>query len=109
MATEERGLTERQRYWLEHIEACEASGESLKVYAAARGFSPGAIYAAKKVLIRKGVVTAARSRFQRVDTSVPAMGWEWRIELPNGVAVGFSGAVDGGSLRAVLSAVYELG
>lgn len=108
MATEDRGLTERQQYWLEHIQACEASGESLKTYAAAHGFSPGAIYAAKKVLIRKGLIASSRARFQQVHVAAPALGCEWRIELPNGVAVGFSGTVDGGSLSTVLSVVSAL-
>jgi hypothetical protein len=53
MEGNDQELTERQQYWLSHIEACEASGESLKGYAEAHGFAAGAIYAAMKVLIRK--------------------------------------------------------
>jgi hypothetical protein len=108
MAGDERELTERQRYWLEHIQACEASGESLKAYAAAHGFAAGAMYAAKKVLIRKGLLPPSSVRFQRVRAPVPSMQSEWRVELPNGTTVGFSGAVDAAALSAVLQVVAGL-
>ena len=108
MAGDEKQLTERQRYWLKHIQACEASGESLKAYAEAHGFEPGAIYAAKKVLIRKGLLGTSPARFQRVHAAV-VPGCEWRVELPNGAAVEFSGTIDGGNLSTVLSAVSALG
>jgi hypothetical protein len=108
MAGDERELTERQQYWLEQIQACEASGESLKAYAAAHGFAAGAMYAAKKVLIRKGLLAQSSARFQRVHARVPSMGSEWRVELPNGAAVGFSGAVDAATLSTVLSTVSRL-
>jgi enamine deaminase RidA (YjgF/YER057c/UK114 family) len=104
----ERELTARQRYWLKHIQACEAAGMSLKAYASANGFTAGAIYAAKKVLIRKGLLPQSSSRFQRVHAPAPSVGSEWRVELPNGTVVGFSGAVDGAALSAVLNAVAGL-
>ena len=107
MSGDEQELTERQRYWLGHIEACEASGESLKAYAEAHGFEPGAIYAAKKVLIRKGLLAQSPARFQRVHAA-PVPAAEWRVELPNGATVGFSGAVDAAALSVILSAVSRL-
>lgn len=108
MAGDEAELTARQRYWLGHIQACEASGESLKAYAAAHGFAAGAMYAAKKVLIRKGLLPPSSARFQRVRASAPGMQSEWRVELPNGATVGFSGAVDSAVLSAVLQVVAGL-
>lgn len=107
MEGDKQALTERQRYWLEQIQACEASGESLNAYAEAQGFAAGAIYAAKKVLIRKGLLGQSPARFQRVH-AVPSPVCEWRVELPNGAAVGFSGAVDTDALSAVLQAVSRL-
>ncbi|MCF6263496.1 MAG: hypothetical protein L3J24_07940 [Xanthomonadales bacterium] len=47
-------LTQRQRYWLEHIQACEASGKSMVEYATAQGFSVQALYTSKNILIKKG-------------------------------------------------------
>jgi hypothetical protein len=108
MSGDEHELTERQRYWLGHIQACEASGKSLKGYAEAQGFEPGAIYAAKKVLIRKGLLSQSTARFQRVQSLASIASTEWRVELPNGAAVAFSGAVDAAALSAVLQAVARL-
>ena len=103
-------LTERQRYWLEQIKACEASGMSASAYAAAQGFHVGGMYAGKKSLISKGVLPqAAGARFQRVQAEVVSVDNEWRIRLPSGVSVEFSGNVDGGSLSTVLKTVARLG
>ena len=94
-------LTEHQRYWLERIQACEASGKSITAYA---------MYDAKKVLVRKGVLPRTqRTRFQRVQMEVVSVGSDWHIRLANGVSVEFSGAVDAGSLSTVLNAVAGLG
>jgi hypothetical protein len=97
-------LTERQRYWLEQIRACEASGKTVAEYAAEHGISAQALYAGKKLLVRKGILPRARpQRFQRVQMAGAAVGGEWRIQLPNGVSVFCSGAVDAGALATVLS------
>ena len=48
-------LTERQRYWLEHIEACKESGKTMADYAAEHGLGARAMYAGKKILVKKGV------------------------------------------------------
>ena len=107
--TEGAELTARQRYWLEQIRACETSGMSASAYAAEQGFHVGGMYAGKKSLIRKGVLPqAAGARFQRVQAEVVNVDNEWRIRLPNGVLVEFSGTVDGGSLSTVLNTVARL-
>jgi len=103
-------LTERQRYWLEHVRGCEASGETVAEYAAEHGISAQALYAGKKLLVRKGVLPRARPlRFQRVQVAGVVVGNEWRIQLPNGVSVFCSGAVDAGALATVLSTAAALG
>ena len=102
-------LTERQRYWLEQIKACEASGMSASAYAAERGFHVGGMYAGKKSLIQKGVLPRPDNvRFQRVQTAVETTDTQWRIRLPNGISVEFCGAVDDGSLSGVLNTVARL-
>jgi len=103
-------LTDRQRYWLEQIKACVASGKSVAAFAAEHDLDARSMYGAKKVLVRKGVLPRTRpSRFQRVQTAAVAVGSEWRIQLPNGVSVGFSGTVDAGTLSTVLNTVADLG
>ncbi len=107
---EEARLTEHQRKWLGRVQACEASGMSVAAYAAAQGYPVRAMYDAKKVLVKKGVLPRTRrSHFQRVRTEAVTVGCEWRIQLPNGVSVDFSGTVDTGSLTTVLNTVARLG
>ncbi len=99
----ETRLTERQGYWLEQIKACEASGKTVAEYAADQGIEAQAMYAGKTMLIKKGVLPRTRPmQFQRARVVVPVEGSEWRIQLPNGVSVAFSGTVDTKMLRTVL-------
>lgn len=102
-------LTERQRYWLKELQACELAGLSLSAYAAQQGFHVGGIYAAKKTLIRKGVLPQPSGvRFQRAQVEAVDVGSEWCIRFPNGVSVEFSGSSDAGSLSTILSTVVRL-
>ncbi len=107
---EEMRLTDRQRYWLEQIKACEASGKSVAAYAAEHGIEARAMYGAKKVLVRKGVLLRTQGvRFQRVETTADSSESKWHIRLPNGVSLDFSGTVDAGALSTVLNTVARLG
>jgi len=102
-------LTERQRYWLSHIQACEASGKRVAEYAAEQQIDAQAMYAGKKALVKKGVLPRTRAiRFQRAQVVDPVMGSEWRIQLPNGVVVAFAGSVDAATLTTVLSTAAAL-
>ena len=102
-------LTEHQRKWLGRLQACEASGKSFAEYAAEHGFPVRALYDAKKALVKKGVLPRTQhNRFQRVQTATAAADTKWRIQLPNGVSVEFSGNVDGGALSTVLTTVARL-
>ena len=105
----ETRLTEHQRYWLERIQACEASGKSITAYASEHGFPVRAMYDAKKVLVRKGVLPRTQcAHFQRVQTEAVTVGSEWHIELPNGAAVDFSGTVEAGTLSTILNTMAGL-
>ena len=109
-AAQEPLLTDRQRYWLEHIQACEASGKTVAEYAMDQGIEAKAMYAAKKVLVKKGVLPRTRpTRFQRAQVVGAAAGCEWHIQLANGVSVAFAGSVDAGTLTTVLSTAAALG
>ena len=102
-------LTERQRYWLEHVQACEASGKSIAEYAAEHGVHVRAMYSGKKMLVNKGVLPATQpSRFQRVQVVEAAASNQWRIGLPNGVSVAFAGEVDSRALTTVLNVSASL-
>ncbi len=101
-------LTEHQRKWLQRLQACEVSGKSFIQYAAEHGFPVRELYDAKKTLVNKGVLPRTQQRFQRVQTATVLTDTKWCIQLPNGVSVEFSGAVDGGSLSSVLDTVAHL-
>ena len=101
---QESSLTEKQRHWLEHLRACDASGQGIAAYAAAQGLEARAMYAGKKILVKKGVLPRTRrSRFQRVQVKDAVPATTWRIQLPNGLSVAFSGTVDASTLRTVLT------
>ena len=102
-------LTERQRYWLEHIRACKDSGMTMADYAAEHGLGARAMYAGKKILVKKGVLPGTQpARFQRVRVIQAPVSEQWRIQLPNGVSVAFAGAVDARTLTTVLSTAASL-
>ena len=103
-------LTERQRYWLDHIQACEDAGKTIAEYAAEHGLAAQAMYAGKKKLVIKGALATDKpAQFQRVHVSKPLVGCEWHIQMPNGVSVRFSGTVDAMALKTLLSTVATLG
>ncbi len=109
MDEKEQVLTEHQRFWLERVKSCEASGKSVVAYASEHGFPVRAMYDAKKVLVRKGVLPRTQGvRFQRAETTAVISDSEWHIRLPNGVSVDFSGTVEAGSLSTVLKTAAGL-
>ena len=107
--SQEIALTEHQRCWLEHIRACDASGKGFAAYAADHGLEVKAMYAGKKLLVKKGVLPRTRpSRFVRAQVIDPLAANTWHVQLPNGIAVAFSGSVDAGSLRTVLTTAASI-
>ena len=52
--TDDSSLTERQRYWFNHIRACDATGQTSVDYARAHGINVKSLYSARKALAEKG-------------------------------------------------------
>ena len=78
-------------------------------YAVENGIEARAMYGAKKVLVKKGVLPRTQGvRFQRAETNLLSSDGKWRIQLPNGVSVDFSGTVDAGTLSTVLTTAAHL-
>lgn len=65
-------LTERQRYWLKHIDRAAERGDTLKAYAQRRGLSVGAMYQAKSELKRLGALPSPPKQAVVVSDFVPA-------------------------------------
>ncbi|MCP4277599.1 MAG: phage shock protein B [Gammaproteobacteria bacterium] len=62
------------------------------------------MYGGKKALVKKGVLPRVQqNRFQRAQVVDAVASREWRIDLPNGVSVAFSGMVDAGALTTILT------
>jgi len=104
-------LTERQRYWLQHFQACEASGKSIAEYAATQDIAVRAMYSGRKILVKKGALPGKQPvRFQRVRVQVmeTTVNSQWRIGLPNGVSVAFVGEVNAQALTAILHSAASL-
>ena len=108
--TQEISLTDHQCHWLEHLRACEVSGKGIAAYASEHGLDAKAMYAGKKVLVKKGVLPRThRRRFQRAQVNAAMTDNTWRIQLPNGLSVAFSGTVDARTLSTVLRTAAAIG
>jgi hypothetical protein len=95
--------TERDRFWLDHEAALAKSELTAKGYAAEHGLSLHAFYQARKRLRALGWLTApAKARrkklaaqavaFSKVDLRGQAPPAEFRLSLPNGFVLEWSGA-----------------
>ena len=104
--------TERQQYWLSHIQACDKTDLSYRAYADQHGFSPRALYDAKKALVRDGFLSGkTKSRFQQVQierSASPvhaAVQTHCLITLPNGISLEWPLASNPDSLATILVVV----
>jgi hypothetical protein len=101
-----KSLTDRQRYWLEHIQSQNKPGMRMSEYARENKFPVRAMYDAKKALVSKGVLPRSRAsytaRFESVQIVAPSPQSEWRITLPNRAVVEFSGTPDEQTISTVL-------
>ncbi len=94
--------TERDRFWLDHEAALAKSGRTAKAYAAEHGLSLHAFYQARKRLWALGWPPAAeQSRkkpspkavaFSKVELRGQMPPAEFRLSLPNGFVLEWSGA-----------------
>ena len=111
--------TKRDQFWLRHHEAQVASGGSAKVYASTHGISVQALYQSRKRLRALGLLPPGRSRtrsreaaarFSKVAVA-PVAAIEpprFRIELPNGAVLEWSGAASLGPVADLLERMARL-
>lgn len=109
LPADKQDLTAKQRYWLAHIKACEALGQSLATYAAEHQLALKSCYHWKSRLTQLGLLAetatlAAPPVFRSVQIKPISMGTEhYRIALPNGILVEIQGACDLAHLKQVLT------
>jgi hypothetical protein len=103
--------TPRQQFWLEHLEACAEQGSSLKAYALAHDLSPGALYAAKSDLKRRGALSASplpAPAPKLLPVHIARGAPMFRVLLPNGVVVEIPEHADGQCCRELLGCAGAL-
>ena len=67
-----RGLTEKQRVWLKHVDDCAAAGVSMRAYADRHGLDVQRFYVWKSQLKQLGVLAHDLSRQNDIDQSPSA-------------------------------------
>jgi hypothetical protein len=67
-----RGLTEKQRVWLKHVDDCAVSGVSMRAYADLHGLDVQRFYVWKSQLKQLGVLAHDLSRQNDIDQSPSA-------------------------------------
>lgn len=100
-------LTERQRYWLEHIRAAGERGQTLKDYAQERQLSVSAMYTVKSLLMKRGVLPGrecedAVSELVPVRVAALASAGLCRLRHPSGWSLECECWPDPRWLRAVV-------
>jgi len=112
-ATDAR-LSSKQRFWLEHVQACEAGGETLKAYAKRKGLSVHGLYGARRRMRLAGIVPARASSEKRpsfakvVVHEAPAEAGRCRVRLPNGAVMEWDVPLTVQSLELLFQAVARL-
>ena len=101
--------TPRQRFWLEHLDACRKQGLSLKAYAHAHDLSITALYAAKAALKRRDTSTEPGKPVPKlVPVRVAPAASMVRVLLPNGVVVELPESMDPQRCQALLAGARAL-
>ena len=110
-----RAASERERFWLRHHEAQVASGKDAKAYATSAGISVQALYQARKRLRARSLLAPGRARreaprFSKVSVAATPVVEEarFRIELPNGAVLEWSGAASVGPVADLLERMARL-
>jgi lambda repressor-like predicted transcriptional regulator len=101
-------LTQRQRYWLNHIQQCKASGQSLRAYAETNGLNRNSLYTAHRKLKMKGVISSNKPapKFQRLTVQRISLPPSVKITCPNGFVI--ESHAEAASLQSLLQMVSSI-
>ncbi len=101
-------LTEKQRYWLEHIEMAEREGLSTRAYAERHGIRVAQLYYWRSTLRKRGVLATKDEPAEFVPVRVGESRTEVRVHLPNGVVVACSQPLSESAWLSVLRGASRL-
>lgn len=108
----EQALSETQRFWFKHYQACQSSGQSLAAYARDHGLPVTSFYYWKRRLQQLEVIESAPLRpsphpvFHSVRVQ-PVTEMACRLRFPNGVACELA-EVDESALERLLLTLSRL-
>jgi len=105
-----KSLTDKQRYWLDHIKRCEALGQTMVAYASEQSLDLKQFYNWKMRLSRLGVLPQPPKRvaFKRVTVRPrPEFDAGCRIECPNGTRIEIEAGCDPVWLSLIFKAVSQ--
>lgn len=109
LRTQSNTITERQKYWLEHIKSC-GKNQTMKSYAAKQGLSLSAFYDWKSLLKRRGLLDEPVTPvFQRAFVNPQKRFYpDCRIETPSGVVIELRHDCEPGFIKTVVEIVGEV-
>ena len=99
----ESGLTDRQRYWFDHLKSAEVKGTTLVAYAAAQGLKTKELYNWKSRFIKRGLMSSSMKARDFIPVRTEVRG-QCCIHLPNGVRVEFNSLSDRAMREILVSA-----
>jgi len=112
---DERMLSNKQRSWLRHVEACELAGGSMKAYAEQHRLDLQSFYLWKGRLKKLGVIDAGPERRSLDPVHVqPTVSMPEKvpgrscIQLANGISIEAPGDFDAAALTALLDVAMRL-
>lgn len=106
----QKSLTDKQRYWSDHVERCEALGETMVAYAGEQSLDLKQFYNWKMRLTQLGILPKAANpvAFKRVSVR-PTREFSagCRIDFPNGTRIVVESDCDPAWLTSVVKAVGQ--
>ena len=105
-----KSLTDKQRYWLTHVECCEAGGATMVSYASEQSLDLKQFYNWKMRLARLRQLPHSSKcvAFKKVIVRPrPEFGTSCRIEYPNGTRIEIAAGCDPVWLSLIFKAVSQ--
>lgn len=94
-------LTERQRYWFDHLKTAEQRDITLVRYAAEQGLKAKDLYNWRSRFIKRGLLSSSQSLQDFVPVRMD-MTAQCCVHLPNGVRVEFWSPLSETAIRGIL-------
>ena len=102
-------ITERQQYWLDHIQAADEFEGTLVAYAKAESLKVKDLYQWKTLLARRGIIDGKAAKQKAfVPVRETTNSTEVALVLPNGVRIEIIGSIDADNVKALVIAASEL-